>query len=94
MWVFCIDEAYYIGLQRSAQDDAPFRAQRTVERPGSLPPTIAAALAFLGNPAPGETILDPVCGSGTLLAEALRVRAGCRVDRDRRRPRRRGRGPR
>jgi SAM-dependent methyltransferase len=70
LWVFCIDEAYYICLQHSAQDDAPFRAQRTVERPGALPPTIAAALAFLGNPAPGETILDPVCGSGTLLAEA------------------------
>ncbi len=70
LWVFCIDEAYYICLQRSSQDDAPFRAQRTIERPGALPPTIAAALAFLGNPAPGETILDPVCGSGTLLAEA------------------------
>lgn len=70
LWLFCIDEAYYFGLPRSVAADAPLRERRVGERPGSLPPTIAAALAFLGEPRAGDTVLDPVCGTGTLLAEA------------------------
>ena len=66
LWVFAIDSAYYIC--RRLRDDG--RSYRVVERPGSLPPTIAAALAFLGHPTDADAILDPVCGSGTLLAEA------------------------
>jgi hypothetical protein len=66
LWVFAIDAAYYIC--RRLRDDG--RAYRVAERAGSLPPTIAAALAFLGHPANADVILDPVCGSGTLLAEA------------------------
>lgn len=70
LWLFCIDEAYYFGLPRSVAADAPLRERRVRERPGSLPPTVAAAIAFLGEPRAGDTILDPVCGTGTLLAEA------------------------
>ena len=70
LWAFCIEEAYYVCLLRSSAPDAPFRRRRQAERAGSLPPTVAAALAFLGEPRPGETVLDPVCGTGTLLAEA------------------------
>jgi tRNA G10 N-methylase Trm11 len=45
---------------------------REVERPGALRPTVAAAMvAFAGTPA--GTLLDPCCGSGTILAEALAV---------------------
>src|SRR5262249_34899068 len=66
LWVFAIDAAYYICHR--LRDDG--RAWRVAERPGSLPPTIAAALAFLGHPADADAILDPVCGSGTVLAEA------------------------
>jgi hypothetical protein len=66
LWVFAIDAAYY--LCRRVADDR--RSYRVEERPGSLPPTIAAAMAFLGHPADDDVILDPVCGSGTLLAEA------------------------
>ncbi len=85
LWLFCIEEAYYIGLLRSAAPDAPERARRVVERPGSLPPTIAAAIAFLGAPRADDVILDPVCGSGTLLAEAHGYAPGARLrglDRD------------
>jgi hypothetical protein len=70
LWTFCIEEAYYICLPRCSAADAPGRDRRRAERPGALPPTIAAALAFMGGPRPGDTILDPVCGTGTLLAEA------------------------
>jgi 23S rRNA G2445 N2-methylase RlmL len=42
-----------------------------VELPGSLPPPIAAALAFVARPLDHDRILDPVCGTGTLLSETL-----------------------
>lgn len=51
------------------------RAGRAIERPGALRPTVAAAMVRLaggrpaGKPA-GEILLDPCCGSGTVLAEA------------------------
>ncbi len=70
LWVFCIEEVYYICLRQYRSLDASFRDARVVERPGSLPPTIAAAMAFLSKPGKEEVILDPMCGSGTLLAEA------------------------
>jgi predicted RNA methylase len=70
LFIFCVDAAYYIGTLWSQAADAAFRRLRVAERPGSLPPTIAAAMAFLGKIERGDTILDPVCGSGTLLAEA------------------------
>ena len=37
----------------------------------SLRPTMAAAMVRLAELLPGQTILDPMCGAGTLLAEAL-----------------------
>ncbi len=39
------------------------------EREGSLPPAIAAALVFSATPTSTDVVLDPTCGSGTLLAE-------------------------
>jgi tRNA (guanine6-N2)-methyltransferase len=43
--------------------------------PGSLKPTIAAALGVLGEVEPGQIVLDPFCGAGTILTEAAVV--GC-----------------
>jgi 23S rRNA G2445 N2-methylase RlmL len=39
--------------------------------PASLRPTLAAALVRLAEVRPGHTLLDPMCGAGTILAEAL-----------------------
>lgn len=69
IWVFCVEEYYYVGLRWDRWTNARFRNARIAERPGSLPPTIAAAMAFLSKPRTEEVILDPMCGSGTLLAE-------------------------
>jgi predicted RNA methylase len=68
--LFCIEESYYFALPHRSADAAALRTRRVAERPGSLPPTIAAAMAFLVNPRDDDAVLDPVCGSGTLLAEA------------------------
>lgn len=38
--------------------------------PGSLKPTVAAALCVLGNVQAGQVVLDPFCGAGTILTEA------------------------
>jgi SAM-dependent methyltransferase len=67
--LFCVEDAYYFCLPFRMADDAALRQHRVAEREGSLPPTIAAAMAFLANPRDADTVLDPVCGSGTLLAE-------------------------
>lgn len=45
---------------------------RTVERSGALRPAVAAAMVAQAGPAAG-TLLDPCCGSGTVLAEAHEV---------------------
>lgn len=70
VWMFCIDEAYYFGIPISKARAAGGRSEREQERQGSLPAPIAAAIAFSGLPQNDDVILDPVCGSGTLLAEA------------------------
>ncbi|SRR5579884_1026315 len=38
--------------------------------PGGLKPSVAAALVTLARIVPGTTVLDPCCGSGTILVEA------------------------
>jgi 23S rRNA G2445 N2-methylase RlmL len=37
--------------------------------PASLRPTVAAAMIRLADPQPGQVLLDPTCGAGTILAE-------------------------
>ncbi|MBA4062240.1 MAG: RNA methyltransferase [Isosphaera sp.] len=39
----------------------------------SLRPTVAAAMARLAGIGPGMTVLDPMCGAGTILAEVIDV---------------------
>jgi 23S rRNA G2445 N2-methylase RlmL len=57
------------------------RTYKLEHRPASLRPTVAAALVRLAEVRPRHTVLDPMCGAGTLLAERLaaagEVRGGC-----------------
>jgi hypothetical protein len=68
-FLFCVEDSYYFCMPFRMAESAALRQHRVAEREGSLPPTIAAAMAFLANPRDSDTVLDPVCGSGTLLAE-------------------------
>jgi predicted RNA methylase len=77
--VFCIEQAYYACVPIREADSTAGRQQRRVEREGSLPPPIAAAMAFMTRPREADTVLDPVCGSGTLLAEAGAYAPGARL---------------
>lgn len=47
------------------------RTYKLEHLPASLRPTLAAAMVRLADLKPGQTVLDPMCGAGTLLAEAL-----------------------
>ena len=42
-------------------------------RPISLRPSIAAAMVRLAGAAPGQVVLDPMCGAGTILAEQIEL---------------------
>lgn len=50
------------------------RTYREEHRPAALRPTMAAAMVALSRPDPGDVFCDPMCGTGTILAE--RVLAG------------------
>jgi 23S rRNA G2445 N2-methylase RlmL len=41
--------------------------------PASLRPTVAAAMVRLADLRPGQILLDPMCGAGTLLAECVEL---------------------
>ncbi len=47
------------------------RLYKVEHLPASLRPTVAAAMVRLADLKPGQTVLDPMCGAGTLLAEAI-----------------------
>jgi len=59
------------------------RTYKVEHQPASLRPTIAAAMVRLAGAAPGDVVLDPMCGAGTILAEQIelsKVRKAGRVD--------------
>jgi 23S rRNA G2445 N2-methylase RlmL len=68
------DGQYVIGLRLSHSDTRQY-VPREADRQSMLPPTLAAAMVDLaGSPGRvGRTLLDPCCGAGTVLAEALAV---------------------
>jgi tRNA (guanine6-N2)-methyltransferase len=47
------------------------RTYKAEHLPASLRPTVAAAMVRLAGAAPGDTVVDPLCGAGTILAEQI-----------------------
>jgi hypothetical protein len=86
VWVHVAGVRTLCGLRLSTDALAQRRYKRA-HRPGSLKPTVARALALWSAPAPGDVVIDPMAGAGTVLrerADAGRARliAGGDVDRD------------
>jgi 23S rRNA G2445 N2-methylase RlmL len=52
------------------------RTYKVEHLPASLRPTLAAAMVRLAEARPGQTVLDPMCGAGTILSEQLTTRRG------------------
>ena len=69
-WVLWADTA--VLALRLSDKTLKYRGGRPPERPGALRPTIAAAMIELADVRDGHAVLDPMCGTGTLLLECSR----------------------
>ncbi len=71
LWVLEYQRATFVaGLRLSDKRMRQHGSGRETERRGAVRPVVAAAMVRLAGAAPGR-VLDPCCGSGTILAEAL-----------------------
>jgi 23S rRNA G2445 N2-methylase RlmL len=76
IWISEWHDGQYVAGLRLSGTRMRQHGGRSAERHGALRPTVAAAMVQLAGPPgrsgqPGEVLLDPCCGSGTILAEAL-----------------------
>jgi len=76
-WGFYIEGVLHLGL-RLSDERMKYRGKAPQRRKGALRPTIAAALALLADPKPGSLVVDPMCGTGTVLEEAFLREKGAR----------------
>ncbi len=67
--VFIERDTAYIGL-RLARKPLHERQYKKAHQAGSLKPPVAAAMLRMVGIVPGQRLLDPCCGAGTILAEA------------------------
>jgi 23S rRNA G2445 N2-methylase RlmL len=65
-----IDGAMAICGMRLSDREMRHRTYKHEHLPASIRPTIAGAMVRLADLKPNQTVLDPMCGAGTLLAEA------------------------
>jgi hypothetical protein len=69
-WIGEYRPGHLVAGLRLSDGTAQRRDGRAAERPGALPPTVGAMMVGLAGP-PRRNLLDPCCGSGTILSEAL-----------------------
>jgi 23S rRNA G2445 N2-methylase RlmL len=76
-WRVTVDAGgVHIGL-RGTRPPLHRRPWKVASVPGTLHPPVAAAMVRLAGVRPGDVVVDPCCGAGTLLAEApTHARAG------------------
>lgn len=72
--VFIDHETAIVGV-RLGRKPLHERGYRAVERMGALKPPVAAAMVRLAEVKAGQSVLDPCCGSGTILLEAAAMGA-------------------
>lgn len=75
-WRLTLDGTRATLLLRLGQRPAHRRAYKNATIPGTLHPPVAAAMAQAAELRPGQRVLDPCCGAGTLLIEAHHTAPG------------------
>ncbi|MBY0231287.1 MAG: methyltransferase domain-containing protein [Gemmataceae bacterium] len=75
VWL-CIDGAVAVCGVRLSDRTMRHRQYKDEHRPASLRPTVAAAMCWIAGARAGEALLDPMCGAGTILAEAWEMGKG------------------
>lgn len=73
IWIEIVGYRVIVGTQINVSDLSKDRHFLKFRNAVTVKTNIAYALVRLGNIQPGHTVLDPFCGSGTLLLEALEV---------------------
>jgi tRNA (guanine6-N2)-methyltransferase len=67
-WATLLDDELFLAL-RLSDDRMRQREYKAAHLPGSLRPSVAAAMATLSQPGDDDVVLDPLCGAGTILIE-------------------------
>jgi SAM-dependent methyltransferase len=73
LWAHLVGSRLVVGI-RLSDNTLRQRQYRQVSLPAALKPTVAHAMALISEPREDDVVLDPMCGSGTILIE--RARAG------------------
>jgi tRNA (guanine6-N2)-methyltransferase len=68
LWAMLNGDEFMAAI-RVSDDRLRHRGYKIADRPGSLRPAVAAALAWLSDPRDDDVVLDPVCGVATILIE-------------------------
>lgn len=68
VWTEVHGDDGYISI-RLSKPDLPKRSDKRTRMPQSTKPTVAYSMVWLSQPHPNDIILDPMCGSGTILLE-------------------------
>jgi SAM-dependent methyltransferase len=76
-WGFYVGRVLHIGV-RLSDETMRYHGREPQRRKGALRPTIAAAMAVLADPKAGWLVVDPMCGTGTVLEEAFLRQRGAR----------------
>ncbi|MBV8774373.1 MAG: RNA methyltransferase [Deltaproteobacteria bacterium] len=71
-WATLLAHEFILAIRLSDQR-MRHREYKLAHLPGSLRPSVAAALALLSDPAREDIVLDPFCGTGTVLVERAHV---------------------
>ncbi|MCD6402754.1 MAG: class I SAM-dependent RNA methyltransferase [Candidatus Aenigmarchaeota archaeon] len=70
--VYVKDDSLLIGLDTTGDESLHKRGYRVYQHPAPLKPTIAYCLVRVSKWKENESLLDPMCGSGTIPIEAAR----------------------
>jgi len=65
-----IFDEVYVGIDTTGDEALHRRGYRVYDHPAPLNPAIASALVMLSGWKEDEVLIDPMCGSGTILIEA------------------------
>jgi tRNA (guanine6-N2)-methyltransferase len=68
LWVTQLGAELMVAV-RLSDERMRHRDYKVAHRPGSLRPAVAAAMAWLSEPRDDDIVLDPFCGTGTILIE-------------------------
>ena len=67
-WATLLEDELFLAV-RLSDDRMRQRDYKVAHFPGSLRPSVAAAMAMLSQPGDDDVVLDPLCGGATILVE-------------------------